>query len=367
MNGVLALHEILHESKRNKESGVILKLDFEKAYDKVNWNFLFDYLKLWGFCDQWCCWIKKVVQGGTVSVKLNNSEGSYFVSHKGVRQGDPLSPILFNFVADCLARMVRQAQSHNLLCGLADHLIDKGVAILQYADDTILCIKDDTEMATNLKLLLYLYELMSGLKINFDKSEVTMIHGDDSRQLVFAEIFNCQTGSFPIKYLGVPVSPGRLHVKDWLSLEEKILKKLSAWKGSSLSMAGRNTLINSSLSTTFIYHMSMYLLPKTTSKALDKHRRRFLWQGNSLKKKYHLVKWNIVCKNKKKGGLGIKDIRKMNISLLCKWWWKLETEDGLWQTLIRTKYLRGGRLIRIVKHRIDDSPVWSDILKVKQF
>ena len=229
-----------------------------------------------------------------------------------------MSPLLFNFVADYLARMVRQAQSHNLLCGLADHLIDKGVAILQYADDTILCIKDDTEMATNLKLLLHLYELMSGLKINFDKSEVTMIHGDDSRQLVFAEIFNCQTGSFPIKYLGVPVSPGRLHVKDWLSLEEKILKKLSAWKGSSLSMAGRITLINSSLSSTFIYHMSMYLLPKTTSEALDKHRRRFLWQGNSLKKKYHLVKWNIVCKNKKKGGLGIKDIRKMNISLLCK-------------------------------------------------
>jgi len=74
-----------------------------------------------------------------------------------------------------------------------------------------------------------------------------------------------------------------------------------------------------------------------------------------------------MCKNKKKGGLGIKDIRKMNISLLCKWCWKLETEDGLWQTIIRTKYLRGGRLIGIVKHRIDDSPVWSDLLKVKQF
>ena len=78
-----------------------------------------------------------------------------------------------------------------------------------------------------------------------------------------------------------------------------------------------------------------------------------------------ICKWTTVCKNKKKGGMGIKDIRKINISLLCKWWWKLETEEGLWQTIIRAKYLRGGRLIGTVKHRIDDSPVWSDLLKIK--
>jgi len=111
MNGVMALHEILHETKRNKEVGVVLKLDFEKAYDKVNWNFLFDCLHLWGFCDTWVNWIKAVVTGGIVCVKLNNVEGPYFISHKGVRQGDPLSPILFNFVADCLARMVRRAHT----------------------------------------------------------------------------------------------------------------------------------------------------------------------------------------------------------------------------------------------------------------
>jgi hypothetical protein len=72
-------------------------------------------------------------------------------------------------VADCLARMVRQAQQNGLLCGLTDNLIPKEVAILQYADDTIIYLKDDLEMASNMKLLLYLYEVMSGLKINFSK------------------------------------------------------------------------------------------------------------------------------------------------------------------------------------------------------
>ena len=73
MNSVMALHEILHETKRKKKGGVVLKLDIEKAYDKVNWNFLLDCLKHWGFCDTWITWIKAVVTGGTVCVKLNNS------------------------------------------------------------------------------------------------------------------------------------------------------------------------------------------------------------------------------------------------------------------------------------------------------
>jgi hypothetical protein len=76
------------------------------------------------------------------------------------------------------------------------------------------------------------------------------------------------------------------------------------------------------------------------------------------------VKWIKIGKSKKKGGLGIKDIRKMNLSLLCKWWWKLERESGLWQDLVSYKYLRK-KSVWSVKHRQTDSPVWSDLLKVK--
>jgi len=268
-------------------------------------------------------------------------------------------------VADCLSRMVRKAQHSNLITGLADNLIPRGVAILQYADDTIICLKDDFEVARNMKLLLYLYEIMSGLKINFAKSEVIIINGDADKCLQFAELFNCQIGCFPIKYLGVPVSPGRLHVKDWMPLMEKNEKKLKIWKGNSLSIAGRTTLINSSLSNAFIYHMSLYLLPKTVVDTLDKQRRTYFWQGGGTKKKYHLVRWEIICKSKSKGGLGVKDISKMNISLLCKWWWKLETEDGLWQDLVQKKYVKDSPL-SVVTHKIDDSPIWTDLLKVRQ-
>jgi hypothetical protein len=301
---------------------------------------------------------------GTVAVKINNKTGPYFVSKKGVRQGYPLSPILFNIATDCLTRMVRKAQENNLIIGLDENLIPQGVAILQNADDTIVCLKDEDDVAINMKLLLYLYEAMSRLKINFDKSEVVMINSDEGRVIQIAELFNCQIGNFPIKYLGVLVSPTRLHIKDWSPLERKNKKILAVWMGGMMSIAGRTTLIISSLSNSFIYHMSMYLLPKTVKDRLDKQRRIFLWQegvpkgniGWSDRKKY--------VKARTKGGLGIKDIGKTNISLLCKWWWRLEKEKGLWQDLIKKKYLQNDG-VSIVRHMINDSLVWCDLLKIR--
>lgn len=111
---------------------------------------------------------------------------------------------------------------------------------------------------------------MSGLKINFMKSEVILINGDDILAQQYADIFNCQIGLFPIKYLGVPIIPSRLHVVDWAPLEGKNGKKFDIWKGGEMSIAGRITLINSTLSNSFIYHMSMYMFPKTVVGTRDK-------------------------------------------------------------------------------------------------
>jgi hypothetical protein len=234
---------------------------------------------------------------------VNINIGPYIKSYKGVRQGDPLSPIFFNFVADCLTRMVQKAQTNGLITGLISHIVPNGVAILQYADDTIVFLKHDVEGAMHMKLLLYLFEMLAGLKINFNKSKIFMINDSENLGQMYVEMFNCQVVLFPFKYLGVPVSPSRLKVSDWLLLIEKTNKKLNVWQGGNLSIAGRSTLISSSLNNLPIYHMSVYLLPKTTIQVLDKIRRTFFWQGGGTRKKYHLVKWEIVCKSKKKVGV----------------------------------------------------------------
>jgi hypothetical protein len=164
-----------------------------------------------------------------------------------------LSPVLFNFVADNLTKMITRAQKNNLITVLISNLIPNGVAVLQYADNTIICLEHDLEKARNMKLLLYMFEQLSGLKINFDKSEILMVVGDNDLAVIYAEMFNCNVNVFPLRYLGVPITAGRLHVADWFKLEEKSAKKLDVWQGGSMSMGGRSIMINTSLSNSSIY------------------------------------------------------------------------------------------------------------------
>jgi len=110
MEGVVILHETLHELHKKKQNGIIFKIDFEKAYDKVNWNFLQQALRMKGFHPVWCDWVKVFVQGGNVGIKVNDQMGSYFQTEKGLRQGDPLSSILFNIVVDMLAIILSRAK-----------------------------------------------------------------------------------------------------------------------------------------------------------------------------------------------------------------------------------------------------------------
>jgi hypothetical protein len=148
-----------------------------------------------------------------------------------------------------------------------------------------------------------------------------------------------------------------------ISWKRRLLKNLMFGKVERCLMGG-GILINASLSNSIIYCMSMFLLPKTTIKNLDKQRREFYWQGGATRKKYHLIKWSKICKDKKKGGLGVKDLRKMNISLLCKWWWLLESGDGLWQEIVKLKYIYNTSVC-LVQSRLNDSPYWKELMRIR--
>jgi hypothetical protein len=101
LEGVVVLHETIHELHRKKLDGVLFKINFKKAYDKVKWSFLQQTLRMKGFAPEWCTLIEKFVQGGSVGIKVNDYIGHYFQPRKGLRQGDPLSPMLFNIIATC--------------------------------------------------------------------------------------------------------------------------------------------------------------------------------------------------------------------------------------------------------------------------
>src|SRR6266542_370323 len=228
LDGVVILHETVHELHRKKLNRVIFKIDFEKAYDKVNWSFLQQTLRMKGFSATWREWIHSFITGGSVAIKVNDDVGHYFQTKKGLRQGDPLSPILFNIVADMLAVLIEHAKVNGQIEGVVPHLVDGGLSILQYADDTILLMDHDLEKAQNMRLILSAFEQLSGLKINFHKSELFCFGNAQDTTAQYAELFGCEHGQFPIRSLGIPIHYRRLTKVEWKHVEERLEKRLSS-------------------------------------------------------------------------------------------------------------------------------------------
>lgn len=361
LDGVVILHEVLHELKKEKKSGIIFKLDFEKAYDKVQWSFLFDVLHKKGFSDRWIQWVKMATIGGKMAVNINGEVKDFFKTYRGVRQGDPLSPLLFNLVADALSEMLNNAKQ------AVPHLVPGGLTHLQYADDTILFMTNTEENIVTVKFLLYCYEAMSGLKINYQKSEIMVIGGDEMETQRVADLFNCQAGKMPFTYLGIPISMNKLTNADLDIPPNKIEKRLATWKCGYLSYGGKAILINSCLSSIPLYMMGVYLLPEGVHNKMDSIRARFFWEGLEKKRKYHMIKWEALCRPKEFGGLGFIDTRKMNIALLCKWIYRLESgKEDPCCVLLRNKYMKDGGGFFQSKAE-ESSQFWKGLHEVKKW
>lgn len=123
LEGVVVLHEVIHHLHSTKQKGVILKIDFEKAYDRVSWPFLEQAMVGRGFPPQWVTWVMSTVKGGQVCINVNGERSPYFKTFQGLRQGDLLSPLLFNIVADVLGVMLDKAIAKGHVRGVLEDLI----------------------------------------------------------------------------------------------------------------------------------------------------------------------------------------------------------------------------------------------------
>lgn len=142
------------------------------------------------------------------------------------------------------------------------------------------------------------------------------------KQIELESILGCRLKQFPFTYLGIPLSDRQLPRIAYISLIEKLNKKLASWATKFLSIAGRLVLLNSVLSSLPMHYMMVLALPEWVLAKIDKIRRRFLWRGASEEGKgYHLVNWQTVCQPKAVGGIGILDLKIFNQALLLKWMW----------------------------------------------
>ncbi|GKU89448.1 hypothetical protein SLEP1_g3583 [Rubroshorea leprosula] len=344
VDGVIIANEVIDEVKRKKKSCFIFKVDFEKAYDKVCWEFL-DYMMMrLGFNETWRRWISECLKSSSVSVLINGSPTSQFSVSKGIRQGDPLSPFLFLIVAEGLNGLMTSAVEKEIYKGV--RVGNEGVMVshLQFADDTVFFGEASEDNIRVVKTVLRIFELASGLKINFRKSHVMGVGVAESWQTEMAYRLHCKEGELPFKYLGIPIGGNNRRKAMWQPMIQAVERKLASWKGRYLSMGGRITLINSVLSSLPVFLMSAYVIPKGTLLSIDKIRRRFLWGGGAEERKINWVSWRDVCKSKDEGGLGVRVLRKFNLALMGNWWGRLaKMEEGLWMKIISAKYGMGGK------------------------
>ncbi|KAK2369401.1 hypothetical protein QL285_082539 [Trifolium repens] len=252
LDGVLVLNEIIDLATRRKDTCLLFKVDFEKAYDTVSWRFLERMMVKLGFYEGWLKWMRACIFNSSMSVLVNGSPTEDFKVGRGLRQGDPLSPFLFLIVAEGLAGLMRRAVAIGKFKGyqVSDNI---QFQMLQFADDTIILGEGTRDNLWTIKTLLRSFELVSDLKINFIKSKLYGVNVVPSFLAAGSAFLSCRSDTLPFKFLGKPVGANPRRQATWKPIVEKMEKRLSSWSSRHLSYGGRVTLINSVLSSLPLY------------------------------------------------------------------------------------------------------------------
>uniref|UniRef100_A0A2N9G1S1 Reverse transcriptase domain-containing protein n=1 Tax=Fagus sylvatica TaxID=28930 RepID=A0A2N9G1S1_FAGSY len=341
LDSVLIANECLDSRLKSRIPGVICKLDIEKAYDHVNWSCLLHLLERMGFGRRWRLWIEACISSVQFSVLVNGSPEGFFSCSRGLRQGDPLSPLLFLLVMEVLSRMLRKVEEEGLIRGFrAGSNAAEGLCIshLLYADDTILFCDADLDQLIYVRMVLTCFEAVTGLRVNMAKSEMVPV-GEVQNIAELADSLCCHIGGLPLSYLGMPLGASYKAVAVWNPILEKLERRLSGWQKLYLSKGGRLTLLKSTLSSLPTYFLSLFTIPISVVRRIEKLQRDFLWGGMGDEVKHHLVGWDKVCTPKEVGGLGVRSLILTNKALLGKWLWRFGMEgDHLWRRVLMAKF-----------------------------
>jgi hypothetical protein len=285
--------------------------------------------------------------------------GKVFHCKRGVRQDDPLSPLLFVLAADLLQSIINKAKNACLLRLPINLGYTSDFPILQYADDTLLIMEVNSQQLMVLKSILNTFADSTGLKVNYAKSSMYPINISQEKLQHMSATFPCSAGALPFTYLGLPLSTTKPNVQDCLPLLLRIERRplnTSIFR----TQGGKLQMVNSVISSLPTYFMCLIKLPVDIINQIEKYRRHCLWAGGDVNaRKPPLAAWKLVTRPKMKGGLGIIRLRLQNDALLMK---NLHTKaDPPWVQLICSKYYSNCKLPSVV---MKGSCWWRSMLRL---
>ncbi|XP_026399721.1 uncharacterized protein LOC113295604 [Papaver somniferum] len=279
---------------KRKDGNIGLKLDISQAFDTVSWSFFLEVFRRYGYSERWCAWLFDILNSARIFILLNGNPEGYFKINRGLRQVDPLSPLIFVLIGDVLSRNISKLFRDKKISPMVTRN-GYSPTHLFFADDIMIFCKGNLKSVHNLVELLGKYQVASGQTVCRHKSKIYYGGGSLSRRTFLADLLVMSVATYPDRYLGVQIMPGMVRYHHISNVIEKIKAQLAGWKGRLLSFHDRIVLVKSVIASYSLHNMA-------------------------------------------EGGLGLTRMSTMNKALLMKLWWKIRNSKKKWAGFIRSKF-----------------------------
>ncbi|GAU31728.1 hypothetical protein TSUD_215290 [Trifolium subterraneum] len=364
---IVVAQEMVHSMSkmRGRNGYVAVKVDLAKAYDRIRWSFISAVLEEVNIP----AGLRTIIMHCITSVKTNvmwhGNRSIFFQPGKGIRQGDPMSPYIFVLCMDKLSHLIAEAVDGGNWQPIKAGRSGPFISHLMFADDLLLFGKaTEVNMRTITDTLEKFCEL-SGQLVSIEKTSVLFSKNvpRDLRNVLLLQSGFREANSLG-KYLGIPLVGRAPRHSDFEHLVDKVRRKLSGWKATNLSFAGRVTLAKSVIQAVPIYSMMTTPIPKRVLMDIHRIQRNFIWGHDTSQRKMHMISWGTLLLPKESGGLAIRHLPTMNTACLMKMGWNMRENNGsLWCNVLQGKYGRARGVHGNFVVKPTDSFIWKGIVK----
>lgn len=326
-DNIRTVSDILHYLKDNDQPGILINIDFEKAFDSLDWEFMLLTLKKFNFGPSFIKWVKTLYTNISSCIINNGHTSNFFNVGRGVRQGDPMSPYLFILVVEIMASMIRKNKD---IEGIRLQEIE--TKVLQYADDTSGILRNLSSAKCFLQVTKE-FGQQSGLNLNVEKTEGMWL---GSNRIKTTKPLDIQWPDRPLRVLGIFISYDQeaCNKKNYIERIEKAKHITNMWMGRNLTMYGRSQIIKTFVMSQFVYAASIIHVPPDVIKMVNKLIFKFMWRN-----KKERLKRTVLINSISKGGMQVPDFQTMVEAAKLKWIskiinspfapWRLILEDYL--------------------------------------
>ena len=353
--------EIIAYTKKSKKKALIVTIDFDKCFDRVEFKSIEGALRYFNFGERFISWVMLLYRNCKLCTQNNGYFSSWFDKTRGCAQGCPVSPTCFLYCSEVMTHLIKQRTS---IKGICINQLEEILA--QFADDTSIFLEWDQESLNQLCEVLSIVETNIGLKVSYDKTSLYRIGSLTKSEARLYTTQNFKWNNENIDTLGVKIARDGTKVpQNFEDIVNKLENVCNDWRNRTLTLMGKVLIVNSLMGSLFVYKMSSMLkLSKTEISTVEKIMHNFLWGGRRAR-----ISMKTLQKNRQQGGLRLVDLTAKQKALQVKWVFMAEEDPFLNECMynnlnrtLKTDIWLCNLHPKHVKKLFDDS-FWLDILE----